>query len=837
VEKGNRSSTLPNVTGLDGLRGVALIAVLGFHLEIPGFAGGFLGVSLFFALSGYLITQLLLREHEVDGRVSLRRFWGRRLRRLAPASIVVLLVLGILGSSGVIEGPRLRGDLFAGLAYFFNWRVASAGESYAELFASAPSPILHFWSLAIEEQFYFVFPLLMVLLLRTARRSWLVGVISALTLASFVTGLLTTSRDWFYYGTHVRAVEILVGVLLALHLPVGSVLSRRSRRAVEAVAGLAFVAFVVIVWRGDVGQAWVYGGGLVGVALLGVAMVAAVVVGGTWSRLASWRPLVAVGRMSYGIYLVHWPVIVVLDADRLGHDGVLLAVTRLAVTAAIAVASYQLIENPIRHRRRLRAPRAALAAFVVSAAVTAAVTGVVPSSAPAALAGVDAPTEIVDFDTAPETGSGTMPGSTTVAPPRATVRFVTSDADVAEPFVAALVVADPSVAADVTVLPEGCPLGSAIDEVPGCPDHASATDSVGDPDVIVLLVGVAERELLAARVERRLSLDSPGTSAPDTSAPGTSAPGTSGDSIPEETPADRKRRTDAEVSEAERLAAELVTPFVDTPLVVVDLVGGDFLESGLLNADLTSSEVWLEVSPSVDDFIERSNDVLALVSVTNDRASVVVIGDSVSFGLAQSLDAVADDRYDVVWAGGQNCPLVETHEVSWGGEMVFEMERCPTLADWRPLWERTRPDLVLIVSSVPEQSDQRYEPDGEWFRVGDDEFALRHDEAMAELVEITEQVGGRILFFDSPYIVSGAFENALFAEPERIDRWNEAIVGWSTVHPIVEVLDWRSIVEAAEAVPGSLREDGVHMQYEDLERLVRENLLAILDSELAEAAG
>lgn len=838
------------MAGLDGLRGVALIAILGFHLEIPGFAGGFVGLPLFFSLSGYLIAQLVLREHEVNGKVSLKRFWGRRLRRLAPASLVALTVVGVLGIAGIVEGPRLRGDLLGGLAYFFNWRVASSGESYAELFTASPSPILHFWSLAIEEQFYFVFPLLMVLLLRTGRRSWLVGVLASLTVASFVSGLLTSSRDWFYYGTHVRAVEILLGVMLALHLPVGTTIPSRSRRALDAAAVVALVVFAAFVWRAEIGQDWVYGGGLAGIAVLGLVVVGAVVSGGVVARLASWSPLVVLGRTSYGIYLAHWPVIVVLDEERLGFDGAPLVVTRLAVTGAIAAVSYHLIENPIRHRRVLRAPRVALGAFAGAVVATAVVATFVSTSAPPVLAGVDAPTEIVEFG---ESTESSVPGSTTLPPPRATVTFVTSEVDGAAEFVDAIAAADPTVAVDTVFSPAGCPLGAGVDEAEDCPDHASLAAEVVDSDIIVLLVGEAERALLESRVVARLSpaADTVATATDSTTVVTTTdvtttdvtttvtttvatTVATTDTVVDDSDPA--RQRTIAEAAEGEALAAALLAPFEDVPVIVVDLVGGDFLEGGLLSADLTSSQTWLDTKPTVDAFLDRVDEVLALVSDVDERASVVVIGDSVSFGMAYALNAVADDRYDVVWAGGQNCPLVEAHQVSWGRDLEFEMERCPSLAEWEPLWERVRPDLVLVVVSVPEQSDQQYEPDGEWYRVGDAEFTRRHDEVMARLVEITDEVGGKILFFDSPYISNGAFEKALFAAPDRVDGWNEAINGWATSYPTIHVVDWKTIV-TTEEVSGPLREDGVHMTYDVLSGVVERNVLEILDSELAGAAG
>jgi peptidoglycan/LPS O-acetylase OafA/YrhL len=162
---GDTSGSGPSrIDALDGLRAVAVVAVLLFHLDLAWLPGGFLGVSLFFTLSGFLITRLLLDESDRTGRVALRTFWARRLRRLSPAALVVLALVALMSLWGVFEGSRLRGDLGASLGYVANWRFATAKSTYAELFTSTPSPVIHFWSLAIEEQFYVIFPVLFIAL-------------------------------------------------------------------------------------------------------------------------------------------------------------------------------------------------------------------------------------------------------------------------------------------------------------------------------------------------------------------------------------------------------------------------------------------------------------------------------------------------------------------------------------------------------------------------------------------------------------------------------------------------------------------------------------------------
>ncbi|MEY4361288.1 MAG: hypothetical protein RL391_594, partial [Actinomycetota bacterium] len=262
-----RSSALPYVPGIDGLRAVAVLAVLGFHLEVAGFDGGFLGVSLFFTLSGYLITQLILREHDAEDGVSLPRFWGRRFRRLMPAALTTLALVATMSlTTEVFDGRRLRGDLLAGVGYAANWRFATGSQSYTDLFTSAPSPIQHFWSLAIEEQFYFVFPVLMAVLLwfgsKTAHRHRPVVVaLIGLLAASVVASLVTDSADLIYYGTHTRAAELIVGALLAFVLPIGREVSNAVARMLAILGGAAMVVFVVLVMASGSSDGWLYDGG------------------------------------------------------------------------------------------------------------------------------------------------------------------------------------------------------------------------------------------------------------------------------------------------------------------------------------------------------------------------------------------------------------------------------------------------------------------------------------------------------------------------------------------------------------------------------------------------
>src|SRR4051812_42501007 len=217
----HETNPLPRIRALDGLRGLAVAGVLAYHCGFGWARGGFLGVSLFFTLSGFLITSLLLAERSEHGRIGLRGFWARRARRLLPAALLALAVIVAFGAT-VASGSQLRGlrgDVLAALAYVANWRFVLAGTSYGALW-SAPSPVQHFWSLAIEEQLYVVLPLAVAgtLALGRGRRRPLLAVLGAGLGLSVLATFLVHDQLRAYYGTDVRAGELLIGALLAVIL-------------------------------------------------------------------------------------------------------------------------------------------------------------------------------------------------------------------------------------------------------------------------------------------------------------------------------------------------------------------------------------------------------------------------------------------------------------------------------------------------------------------------------------------------------------------------------------------------------------------------------------------
>ncbi len=351
--------TIPFLPGVEGLRGLALLAVLLYHNDFPWARGGFLGVSTFFTLSGFLITLLLIWEFSTTDRISLRGFWSRRYRRLMPAALLCLAGVLLFGATVATPGQlaSLRGDVLSSLAYVANWHFILTNQSYANLF-QAPSPVLHFWSLAIEEQFYLVFPVVLVVTFKLAKgsRRALFVVLSLLSAASLASMLLLFAHGHdvtrVYYGTGTRALELLLGALLALILahPAGFVL-RMPHWAWE-VAGLVAAVVILGLWSTTNQTApWLYEGGLAGYAVMSCLLIVAAIRRGPLRAALSNPVLRWLGGISYGAYLFHWPIYLWLTPARTGLGLWPLFGLRLVVTLAAAVVSARLLERPIRERR------------------------------------------------------------------------------------------------------------------------------------------------------------------------------------------------------------------------------------------------------------------------------------------------------------------------------------------------------------------------------------------------------------------------------------------------------------------------------------------------------
>jgi peptidoglycan/LPS O-acetylase OafA/YrhL len=325
-------------------------AVLCFHTGANWAVGGYIGVDVFFVLSGFLITTLLLREYERQKHIALGRFYARRALRLLPAVFAVCAFVLIHGPQlpGAVNVRGLHNGVIGTVFYFSNWQAA---------FNLLPLYTLteHTWSLAIEEQFYLFWPPILALLLwRRFGERKLLTVLAVLALGSAIwRGVLWSggaSQFRVYYGSDVRADALLIGCALAVLRYYGRLPSRISRAALPA--GATLVAFVVLVRLSD---GWLYYGGLTLAALATAFLIAALVVApdSAAGRLLSLSALRGLGRISYGLYLWHWPVFLILNPGELGLAWLPAQVVRISVSIAVAIASYFLIERPflrLRHR-------------------------------------------------------------------------------------------------------------------------------------------------------------------------------------------------------------------------------------------------------------------------------------------------------------------------------------------------------------------------------------------------------------------------------------------------------------------------------------------------------
>lgn len=386
-----------------------MLGVLFFHGGFTWMVGGYLGVSTFFTLSGFLITSLLLTERASRGKVDLRAFWIRRFRRLMPASLACLglvVVFGLLAADP-LQRADLAGDAIAALAYVANWRFIFSDQSYADLFAE-PSPVLHFWSLAIEEQFYVLYPLLIGAIVgvgalaprvRQARRRRLVrdlgrhyvllvaGALVVLLLASLTATLFGGfDENRIYLGTDTRAAELLIGGLLATILFRGHLTRRMAEpgpvRTAFATLGVGAAAASIALWvTAEHGTDWLYEGGFALYAGLSALVIcAAVLPTGPVAWVLSLEPMRHLGQISYGVYLYHWPIFLWLrqktDLEQWPRFllGVLLTIT-------VAEISYRFLEMPIRRGQRLfnvKAFRLAPVGIVAIAAAVIALSATAP---------------------------------------------------------------------------------------------------------------------------------------------------------------------------------------------------------------------------------------------------------------------------------------------------------------------------------------------------------------------------------------------------------------------------------------------------------------------------
>ncbi|MET0663322.1 MAG: acyltransferase [Ilumatobacteraceae bacterium] len=360
---------------LDGLRAIAVTLVVLYHAGatsgLPGLApGGFIGVSVFFTISGYLVTTILLREGAPDGRIGaidFGRFWARRVKRLWPASLCVVAVAVVLSSwawSGMIAP-----DAFAGVYGYTNWYVIWSGAD--ELLRTIVGPLGPFWSLAIEEQFYLLLTVTVLLCWRTRNPiRWLTVAVVAGWFGSLAAQLLISGPQYrLEFGTDTRGGEILAGCGLAILLHHRPELLDRWRRWAAPAGAVALAAIIVLALTNDYDPPWLLRGGYSALSLFSAVLVLALLVPNRLTSTLGWRPLAAVGIASYSIYLVHWPVILVLTPARTGMSTWGLVALKIMVAGIVAAGLHLVVEQPVR-RALVRNRTVAVGWLAATAAVS-----------------------------------------------------------------------------------------------------------------------------------------------------------------------------------------------------------------------------------------------------------------------------------------------------------------------------------------------------------------------------------------------------------------------------------------------------------------------------------
>ncbi len=381
----------PHQPALDGIRAIAVMLVVLFHAGLPFVPAGYLGVSVFFTLSGYLITSLLLVEHARTGTVRLGAFYGRRVKRLLPASTLCIAGVVVARQLGAFaDVTDLRSDVVGAVLQVFNWVQLGGSGSYGDLFGSATSPLDHYWSLAIEEQFYWLWPIVVLgvarLVQRRGARTPAVRTRRRLTVLLTVTTIVMSvvaiaiaelaGPDAAYWATPARLPEILVGAWLAVVLHRRQVPSNAARLALPSLVAILAASALL---PSDHGPA--YDGWLPLFAVLSAVLIYSMQADGPVRRILSMRPLVTIGTISYGVYLFHWPVFVVLRERGWTLTEAPHLAGAVAITVALALVSYTIVERPVRRAKWPPLPTLRMAGMATAVVLSSAV--LVAPTAPA----------------------------------------------------------------------------------------------------------------------------------------------------------------------------------------------------------------------------------------------------------------------------------------------------------------------------------------------------------------------------------------------------------------------------------------------------------------------
>ena len=837
MEGEGRNAAIAHVSALDGARGLAVAGVLLFHGG--HLTGGYLGVDFFFTLSGFLITSLLLAESGRTGSIGLGGFWARRARRLLPA--LTVLMIGVASYAVVFAKPtelaQIRSDAFATLAYVANWRQVFAHQSYFALFR-APSPLNHTWSLAIEEQFYVIWPLLFVALLaRFKRKSPTAVLATSLVLATLSSVLMIVlynpdNTNRVYFGTDTRAAAILFGAALAAWTAIhGPVRSRAARIALE-VAGCVGVAVLAVAWtRLDGQSAMLYRGGFLLCGLAATAVLAAAVhpKRGVVSWALSFRPFCALGLISYGVYLYHWPIDVVLDERRSGLNGWSLFAVQTAVTLTIAIASYRIIEQPIRRghlttaQLRRLTPAVAIGLVVALFVSTLGAQQIAPLASPSAVAAAlsaarRVPRPLRVMVVGDSTGTAVVRGIAAAHDPRVIVDDATQPDC---PIVAAAFtrlrhddqVRDTSGCADRTHLwlahatrfhPN---LVLVVSSVEDAGDHADRPSGFWANVVLLnFYLATIKQYQQAARALRATGAVVAWADVPYYTFVG-----------------HPMVRTAEYLDGRVQLLNSVITQVTPVQLGVVTLDFASHLDRHDGSIDLEQRPDGIHLSPAAalqsartwldHELLLAYADAEREIGVNVGAAAairVLVTGDSTSLPIAVGLGSHGAVHGDLVvdWAGQVGCPILHANQMySWVEGRALPVSRCKSFpALWQQEVRTFRPDVVLVVSSLIDASNLDF--GAGWQHIDEQPYDDRYRAAMTDAIDTFRKAGVTVLWATAPkeQLPTAAATRAL---NQRLARLNEIITTTATVDG-AHVLPYAAHIDRANGFDSKARPDGIH---------------------------
>jgi peptidoglycan/LPS O-acetylase OafA/YrhL len=790
-----------------------MLLVLAYHARLPHTKGAILALSQFFTMSGFLITSMLLRSDDRD-RIDLRGFWSARFRRLLPASLVALVGVVLFGATVATaqQLENLPGQVASAATYTANWYFIATDQSYVDLFA-APSPVQHYWSLAIEEQFYLVLPLVMVALLPRVRstRGRAIAIGGGAAGSLLWTAWLSRSGvsfDRLYYGTDTRMGEMLIGAVLAVLLHrVGSSLIAHHARLLAWAGAIAYIGFLWAVTSVSLDTPWLWQGGTALCAIASSVAIVGILTDQGPLRILRLGVLRGVGKISYGVYLYHWPIFLWLDAERTGLSTWPLFAVRCGVTFAVALASYHLIERPIRDGRlsEIFAPRLQAGLSVACVAALIGATMVVSRT--------DAPDP---FETLRADDQTLTPP---IAPEDGTLDILAISDEVNLPVVQRLdelTTQDPSV--ELVVAPTlSC---SSLTGEPGartCSEWAQQWPELiadHDPDVVVLL---ADGWPAGSAVDLAAL---PPTEVVDLTAEVLS---TGMDALGE------RGATTLWASSGSSFEEALFRSTQPLPQAMTKLESErDDLRH------MPGTRLPDPATVTAEEYLDQAAAAVLADASLYQRADrdrlprILVVGDSQARSLGFGLErwTAANDRA-VVWnVATEGCGLLLDGTVDgFGGSGPIDDQCRESRASWKSRVEAFDPDVTIVLTSVWDLGERTLAGWDEPATIGDPRFDAYAGGEFDQIVDELTQGGGTVIWLTAPCL---SFEFGSTDEvpaefgPERLEPFNERLVlPLEARHPDkVRVFDLDEALcpdgRYVDEVPGvdDLRVDGIHFSVE-----------------------